>query len=224
MTQSLERQRALRNAAIHHVREHAVTSRVRRIAIPLVLSGMLAGGGVTYAAATMLDLQLATDYPTVEEIAIADQLEPLVQKLQAAAGDEETLIATVDGEPNGFGSLILESDRPALTLYWKGEVPASISRIIAEHPEIDVDVRDAAFSNHELLAARDAIADQLNKELDGRGTLVMVGPDSHARGIVIHIYTEHGLTENDIRQAVARITPVPLVEINAGEEEGVELF
>jgi hypothetical protein len=187
---------------------------------------MIAGGGVTYAAATVLDLNLdlATDYPTAQEQAIVDQLEPLVQKLQVAAGIEETLVTTLDGEPNGFGSLILENDRPALTLYWKGEVPASISRMIAEHPGIDVTVRDAAFSNVELVTARDVIADQLNKELDGRGTLVKIGPDTRARGLVIHVYTEHGLTENDIRKAVARITPVPLVEINAGEAEVVELF
>ncbi|SBS72994.1 hypothetical protein [uncultured Microbacterium sp.] len=216
-----ERQHALRGAAIHYVRERSVKSRVRRVAVPLVLCGVLAGGGVTYAAATVLDL--ATDYPSPQERAITDQLEPLVQKLQAVAGGEGALVTTIDDQPNGFGSLIVETDRPALTLYWKGAVPVSISRIIDEHPDIDVTIRDAPFNYAELAAARDAIAAQLNEELDGRGTLVRVGPESQARGLIIDVQTERALTEDDIRRAVARLTTVPLVEISVGEE-GVTLF
>jgi len=216
------RSHALKRAAIAYIHEHSFKSRVRRVAIPTAIASVVAGGSVTYAAATVFEL--ATDYPTAHELAVADQIEPLVEDLQALVGGEGSVVATVDGEPNGFASLIVDDQQPAASLFWKGKVPTSVLKIIAAHPGITVTIVAADFSLEELGLARDLVAANLNDELDGDGALVRVGPDSKARGLKITVAAGPELTESELREAVARITDVPLVEIEISEDAGVTLF
>lgn len=219
----------LRAAVLRHIREESVRWRIRRIAAPVAIAGIIIGGGFTYAAAAVGDFidsgsQDASDYPSVEHRTAAEIRAPLLRQLDDLVGGEGALVLSVDGQPNGFSSLIVDADSPALTLYWKGELPTSVADIIAAYPEVAVDVVDARYTLVEMSLARDAIAGNLDERLNGQGSLVWVGPDKFGRGINIGIQTEDGqLTEGAVRRIVAEITPLTLVQVEFSDE-GVTLF
>lgn len=171
------------------------------------------------------DRELATDYPTADELRDKAIMEPLVTALSEATGDEGGTVTTIDGQVNGFAGFKVDNGQHHIDLYWVGDVAPSVERMFADHPEVTVTTHSAQYSLVEMIAARDAIADNYTKLAGSNGELVRVGPDYQGRGIKLGIKAPNDLLRSDqVEQAVSRITTVEVHSIEIGEDQGVELF
>lgn len=217
----------LRAAALQYVGEQSSRRRTWRIVAPIALTSLLLGAGVTYAAATVGaaegDSQLASDHPSVEELNLRGVRDAFLRDLEAVAGSEDSSILLIDGEPNGFASVIIDQLTPSVSLYWKGPLPRSVQRIIAAHPDIDVHVDRAAYSLLEIARAQEALIERLNDALGDSGSVVLVGSESHGAGLKLWVRAQD-LSEERLRHIVKEITSVPIVELELGPDVGTVLY
>lgn len=121
----------------------------------------------------------------------------LIQDLGPFVDDGDVgVVADIDGNPSGFGSIVIRPGPSAVDLYWKGPVPAKVTDIIEAHPDVAVTVRTADWSLAELVAARGTAFDLLASKKFRAIDFQSAGPQPDASGLLIQL--------GDVTEAQAR--------------------
>lgn len=171
------------------------------------------------------DEALADDFPGAEDLKDRAIMEPLVQALSEATGDEGGTVAIIDGKPNGFASFIVDNARHRIDLYWVGRIPTSVQRIIEAHPGVDVALHSARYSLPAMLRATDAVSEGYHKLEGDNGTLFTVGPDREGRGIKVRVSTLADVVDRErVEQAVSQLTDVKLASVEIGAQQSLNPF
>ncbi|MER6915014.1 peptidase [Streptomyces sp. NPDC000594] len=89
----------------------------------------------------------------------------------------------------GYGGLITAPKKSAITLYWKGTVPAPVRQAMRSDRRVTVKVAPAPYTRHQLMTARDRVFKQ-QSELPGR--LTGIGPSPDGKGLLIGMAPERG--------------------------------
>jgi hypothetical protein len=124
------------------------------------------------------------------------------QARQVAAADRLQRLAD-DQRLEGFAGLAIEGDARAVILYWKGDVPDPVERLIRElRPRVDVEVRAAAYSLDELLTESQRII-RLGHTASG-ASIVGVGPLSDYSGLEV-VLDSKAAVERGANEITSRI-------------------
>ena len=92
-----------------------------------------------------------------------ERLAPVARLISDAVDPYETGRPTVEGaEGYLFHRLSLEDDK--LLLYWKGDLPDTVRKIISAHPEVDVEVRESSYTANDYMDAQDQLWQVTGKE------------------------------------------------------------
>lgn len=91
-------------------------------------------------------------------------------------------VADIDGQPSRFGSFWVDMAGLSADIYWAGEPPAELLDAVAAHPDVTVRFHTSPYSLHELIDARDRVA-QADLTTDLR--LFLVSPASDASGLKV---------------------------------------
>ncbi|SDI29064.1 hypothetical protein SAMN05421505_14246 [Sinosporangium album] len=112
-------------------------------------------------------------------------------KQNRVTGVADAIIAARDkitGD-SGYAGLITDPEKAGITLYWHGDVPASVHTAASQDAGVTVTTKQAPYTVRRLLTARDAVADK--PQLDG-ASVVSVSPDPDGAGITVGVDREAG--------------------------------
>ncbi|MEU3408570.1 hypothetical protein ABZ766_32120 [Streptomyces sp. NPDC006670] len=188
------------------------------VAASLALAGTLLA--VPYIA------QAATADEPVTEPVQATPAELLREQISRAAND---LYDTAHKDAStGYSNLVVSTKDSGYTLYWKGEIPAAVTKLIdAQRTQgLRISIQDAAYTRQELDAKAQVIARP--DATVGGDTITSVGPSNDGNGLDVTVepasfvipgsQQELDALEND-RSALASLTggiPVNLTKMAAG--------
>ncbi|MFE7131609.1 peptidase [Streptomyces sp. NPDC057638] len=82
----------------------------------------------------------------------------------------------------GYAGVITNPEKSALTLYWKGTVPAAVRQATTSDRRVKVTVAPAPYTRHQLTVARDRVVER-RSALPGK--LTSVGPSPDGGGLLI---------------------------------------
>lgn len=91
-----------------------------------------------------------------------ERLTAVAELINAAVDPTETGRPTVEGS-EGYLFLRLSLGDDKLLLYWKGDLPENLQKIISSHPEAQVEVREAPYTAIEYMDAQDQLLAAANK-------------------------------------------------------------
>ena len=158
---------------------------------------------------------LATDYPTADDAKRAAIMDPLVEELSRITGSENSDVELIDGEPNGYAGFSVDYDKLRVDLYWVGDLPATLKKLIDAHPDVEVVPHAASYTQREMIEARDHVVEQREAVKGTLGELLTVGPDYQGRGLKIRTASEVEIVRTEATSALKDITSVPVFSIES---------
>lgn len=137
-------------------------------------------------------------------LTIASEISALVDPTEGARE------VTADGENYGYAGLRV--DHHTLTLFWVGEVPDNIARILDSAPPRSVFVVGATYTLFDMQVAARELIQSTDVTWPEGVSISMTGPRPEGDGVTLEYYTSNGLPidKSAIQKSAARITDLKI--------------
>jgi len=145
------------------------------------------------------------------------------ERLGVVAREIQDLVDPLEGPvakplPSGqnrYGMVSIDPEHDRVDLWWEGPLPPEVRAVLRKHPDIEVDVHAARYSNNELHAASERlarIAPPGHAGALGDGvTIDAIEHDVAAGRLTVHVLDPRGRwTVSALHQRLDAVTAVPL--------------
>jgi hypothetical protein len=133
------------------------------------------------------------------------------QPAQSTVDEVAELLSRHAGEP-GYGKVVVDYLGSTVRLYWKGTLPADLTRLRNSTVKgVTIEIVDAKYSESDLVAAGQQAA-ALIEDRFGEGTVAATMPNETMSGIVVEIVRPWSGSVQDIEEQIGLPVTVRLVD------------
>lgn len=117
-------------------------------------------------------------------------------------------VADIDGRPSGYASFVVTTGESAAKLYWKGDVPARVTEVVAAHPDVETTISSVEWTLAELVEGRDIALEILTSGEHAEFDLQTVGPQPDATGLLVQLGDNTLADAREVESIVAHATRI----------------
>ena len=170
------------------------------IAAACAIGGMVGLGGAAIARGDGNDGKHAPPTSATDDLERAgmpaDRWERQARLVTVVSGIESVVDPTESGRPtrpgmDGYLLVKIDLEMNSVELFWKGDIPAKLQRVIEAHPDVQVRIHTATYSEIQYMDAQDALSALVRSavaEAEGDAQLIGIGHVGDWEGFQVVLY------------------------------------